>query len=886
MDHFWPSLLKIPGFLLEFITPIVKATKGRQELAFYTIPEYEQWKQSNEDGRGWTIKYYKGLGTSTAADAKKYFQAMVTHRKTFSPVCAEDRQLVDMAFNKKRADERKDWLKTCTPDTFLDHASSEAISISDFVNKELILFSQADNVRSIPSMLDGLKPGQRKIMFGCFKRKLKGEIKVMQLAGYVSEHAAYHHGEASLCQTIVGLAQDYVGSNNLNLLQPNGQFGTRLQGGKDAASPRYIFTGLSSWARVIFRPEDDALLKYLNDDGQSIEPEWYMPILPMVLVNGSEGIGTGWSTSIPSYNPGDIGKNLLRLMNGQECEAMHPWYSGFRGTIEPLDESCTKYKVAGTWRKLDDTTLEITELPVGTWTQSYKEFLEGLITATEGNFGLKDYKEYHTDSTVRFVLHLTEAGMEAAEKEGIEKRFKLSTTLSLSNLVCFDTQGRIKKFTEGPNQILRDFYDLRLTYYQKRKDHLADQLTREWTILSNKARFIKEIVEGKLVVQNKKKAEVVAELTARGYHNAKNDPKENGAVAEVEADENTEATHSGYDYDYLLKMPIYSLTRERIQQLETDCQSKEAALNDLLARQPKDLWRSDLDEFLSLWNQHETGKNTQIAALASSTASGGSNGGAKSRKNSGSAASKKAASATATCAVVAAKRYISDDEDEDEVEYGESESDFSIVEVKKPAKKETAKQAAKELKPAAAPKKPAAKRTKPAPIPTESGPLDGFIKRSKPSAASQPAPNLQPVNLIADDDELDLPLAERIARMLARKAATQAVGSSGTSSVAAPRHVPKAVVAAQRITIMDDEDESDEIIEDSPDQFDDSDGDDDLPTAHAAVAKAKSKPKPVSQPVKASKPKAPPKKRSPIVDSDDEEDEDVFDPSDDDVYIV
>lgn len=182
----------------------------------------------------------------------------------------------------------------------MDHNQSQ-LTLEEFINKELILFSMADNARSIPSMVDGCKPGHRKILFACFKRNLTHEIKVAQFAGYVSEHAAYHHGEQSLCSTIVNMAQNYVGSNNLPLLEPLGQFGTRLQGGKDSASPRYIFTKLSPLTRAIYHPADDDLLKYLNDDGQSIEPEWYMPIIPMVLLNGSEGIGTGWSTSIPNY---------------------------------------------------------------------------------------------------------------------------------------------------------------------------------------------------------------------------------------------------------------------------------------------------------------------------------------------------------------------------------------------------------------------------------------------------------------------------------------------------------------------------------------------------------------------------------------------------------
>ena len=180
----------------------------------------------------------------------------------------------------------------------------------DFVNKELILFSVADCARSIPSMCDGLKPGQRKVLFSCFKRNLTQEIKVAQLSGYVAEKSAYHHGEVSLQGTIVGLAQNFVGSNNINFLTPNGQFGTRYGGGSDCAAARYIFTNLSKVTRHVFNPDDDPVLNFLEDEGQSIEPEHYLPILPVCLINGADGIGTGWSTKIPQYNPREIVKNL------------------------------------------------------------------------------------------------------------------------------------------------------------------------------------------------------------------------------------------------------------------------------------------------------------------------------------------------------------------------------------------------------------------------------------------------------------------------------------------------------------------------------------------------------------------------------------------------
>ncbi len=312
----WPELLKL-RFLEEFITPIVKATKGSNSMSFFSLPEFFEWKAATDNWHTYKIKYYKGLGTSTSKEAKEYFSDMKRHRILFKHESGMDDFSIEMAFSKKEIEGRKKWLTNwmdeCKrrkelglPEIYLYEKDTKAVSYADFINKELILFSNLDNERSIPSVVDGFKPGQRKVMFTCLKRNDKREVKVAQLAGSVGEMSAYHHGEASLMGTIINLAQNYVGSNNINLLQPIGQFGTRLAGGKDHASPRYIFTQMSPLTRLIFNAYDDPLLEYLQEDNQRIEPRWYMPILPMVLVNGADGIGTGWMTRIPNYNPREI----------------------------------------------------------------------------------------------------------------------------------------------------------------------------------------------------------------------------------------------------------------------------------------------------------------------------------------------------------------------------------------------------------------------------------------------------------------------------------------------------------------------------------------------------------------------------------------------------
>ena len=376
---FWPELLKIDNFITSIITPIVKAFKRNDEVCFYNMEEYKQWKE-NTNQTGWKIKYYKGLGTSTSTEAKEYFKNLKQNTITYEWTSNElNDEAMLLAFKKTEADSRKEWIKENTKNIPIPDSSIKKITFNNFIHKELVLFSIADVQRSIPHIMDGLKPSQRKVLFGCIKRNLTQEIKVSQLAGYISEHSAYHHGEASLLQTIISMAQNYIGSNNLNLLLPNGQFGTRLMGGKDSASARYIFTQLSTWTQKLFCTIDNNLLNYLNDDGKYIEPEYYVPTLPTLLINGSKGIGTGYSTTIPCYNPQDIINNLKLLMIDEQADllSMDPWYKGFKGKIEKKENG--NYITIGNYRIIDSTTIRILELPIHVWTQDYKEFLDSLI---------------------------------------------------------------------------------------------------------------------------------------------------------------------------------------------------------------------------------------------------------------------------------------------------------------------------------------------------------------------------------------------------------------------------------------------------------------------------------------------------------------------------
>ena len=342
IDSEWSSLIQIPNFIGYMNTPILKATKGKEMLEFYNNGEYLNWRENlAQDSKKWSIKYYKGLGTSTSKEFKEYFlkKKIVNFKSTET-----SRTTIDMVFNKKRADDRKNWLSHYDRNLYLNTSNPE-VTYEEFINNDMIHFSKYDNDRSIPNICDGLKISLRKILYAGFKKNLTSEMKVAQFSGYVSEHSCYHHGEASLNGAIIGLAQNYVGSNNINLFMPCGQFGTRLMGaGRDAASERYIYTYLNPITRKLFPELDDNILKYNEDDGVIVEPIYYAPIIPMVLVNGAKGIGTGFSTDIMCYNPIQIIDYLVGKLNHTNMKTLviQPYYQGFKGTIYPCSFSLNK----------------------------------------------------------------------------------------------------------------------------------------------------------------------------------------------------------------------------------------------------------------------------------------------------------------------------------------------------------------------------------------------------------------------------------------------------------------------------------------------------------------------------------------------------------------
>jgi DNA topoisomerase-2 len=590
----WASLTRIPGFVSFMNTPILRAKKGQQTVVFYNEGEYNTWKanQTNNAG-GWTIKYFKGLGTSTSAEFKEYFANKKIVDFVYTGETSDN--TIDKVFNKKRADDRKTWLEQYDKHAFLD-TGRPAVQYEEFIDRELIHFSTYDCARSIPNMIDGLKTSLRKILFCAFKRRLTKEVKVAQFSGYVSEHSAYHHGEASLNGAIVNMAQNFVGSNNIHLLEPRGQFGTRLQGGNDSASERYIFTQLHPLARILFPEEDDSVLTFLDDDGTPVEPEYYVPILPFVLVNGISGIGTGFSCNIPSYNPIDIIHYLKNLLLGHAeypIGEFVPYFEGFNGTVSKIADQ--KYLIAGNYTRISDDKIRITELPVGTWTMPYITFLEGLMDGTTNEKtgkktapSIKDFTSVSTELVVDIVVQFPkdelatlEATIDQNGLNGVYKLLKLSTTITTTNMHMFNADRKLHKYNTV-EEIIGEFYDIRMKTYAERKAKMVEELQYRLKKMTNRAKYILENLNGEVDLRRKTAQHVADLLTARKY-----DKIDDG-------------------YQYLTKMPMDSVTQENVDAILKEKGETKQSLDTLVATTIEQMWIRELDAFLEVYTKYKS----------------------------------------------------------------------------------------------------------------------------------------------------------------------------------------------------------------------------------------------------------------------------------------
>ena len=940
IHYYWPSLMKnIPSFITAMRTPMIKAIKGKQMVEFFSKGQYDQWLEKNS-ANGWNIKYYKGLGTSTSLEAQDYFKRFDDLILEFTYNGKKDDSRIELAFANDKADARKAWLKHYDPYHFTDN-SKHQISLSEFIDDEFIHYSTDDNSRSIPNVIDGLKEGQRKIIFAAFKKGINKDIKIAQFGAYVAEVSSYHHGEKSVQDTITKMTQNFVGSNNIELLEPSGQCGclspntyvllwdgyikqardikigdlliddkgnptavkqltcgrdqmykishddnsyivnsqhiltlickkhkvvvkdvlnggydihyfdgknmnvyhtndvdnilskipdnnvfdisienymkfhpdvqklfcavynytpinwekkpvkinpyilgfwignnfhnlnddqwdifynyicnelqkynpniinncvildrefaelidkngynnisgikdeylgnsienrlellaglidaigvinnsieiknallfcnenvinsniqylvhslgynikpiiygfkisgenldkipsklhrreianlsfdcqfcdeitienagygefigwdvggrfllekftithnSRLLGGKDAASPRYIYTRFSALTKAIFKEEDFPLLDYLEDEGLKIEPNYYVPIIPLILTNGAQGIGTGYSLNSPNYNPVDIANNLYNKLDGKKLIQMVPWYRNFSGNITKIANN--KFITKGCYQIVKPNVIKITELPIGVWTTNYKEdFLETICITNKESIRKKLIKSYDNTSSnidVEFTLTFIPDEFERLKNKeiingcnGFELELKLVSKISADNVWLFDKDNTIKKYA-SPLKIIEEFYEIRIEYCKKRKAYILADLKSQLIKLQAKIKFIRSVVNGEIVINNKSREIIISML-------------ENNEFPRLDKNSDDEEASSNFGgYRYLLGMPLYTLTHEKIVELQNEFANIKGKFTELKGKTAEDIYRQDLDEFRAAYD--------------------------------------------------------------------------------------------------------------------------------------------------------------------------------------------------------------------------------------------------------------------------------------------
>lgn len=526
-------------------TPIVRVGKK-----YY----YDERSEITTNGES---KYFKGLGTTEKKDIGAIFGKKMTN---FILTGQESKDSLEMAFGKGETSERKEWVGRFKPgiksSKTIDHVNAQwnDQSIEDFIENDLVQFAHDDCVRSIPSVFDGLKESQRKILYAAKKEKFTKEMKITQFAGYVSKDTEYHHGEQNLLSTTIKMAQDFVGSNNFPFFTSEQMFGTRLAGGKDASQARYLHTKLLPTTNIMFPTADDKLLEIKYEGKMVIEPEYYVPIVPTILLNGCKGIGTGWCCDIPCFSLIDVADNVIKWINKQELTPLIPHYNGFTGDIKAMRGG--KFEIKGKWERESENKIKVTELPVGYWNDKFKEwcgYQDDII----------DVKDYSTPLIVNMVLIVTPT----FKYDKIEK--ELTTIVNTNNIVVFDNEGILRSIT------LSDVFDIwgrkREQLYTVRKNKDVKELQEKIEELSEKILFIGLVKESKINLFDEE-------------NNILRDMRKGGIINHIETIRNLSTKY---------------FTKEMRIKLETEKEDLKSKLEELKQTTIKSIWLKEIDQLLT-----------------------------------------------------------------------------------------------------------------------------------------------------------------------------------------------------------------------------------------------------------------------------------------------
>jgi len=561
--HFWPALAE--HFFVRFVTPIIKVSRGKQAKHFFNLTEFEQWRKSTPQSDKFFVQHLKGLGTSERADTISYFRDLASHLKTFK-FSPNTYQLTENIFGPKQIPWRKKWLTERGDGEVqpLDYKSS-IVPVDDFYNSELYEFSRSDIVRSIPSVVDGLKKSQRQALCGSlhhFEKTSNRMFKVAQLSGVIAAHTKYAHGETSLQDTIVNMAQDFCGSNNMPLFNTHGAFGSRMQSGRDAASARYIYTSLRTHTRKLFLQADDDILTYTLEEGSRAQPDFYVPTLPLLLLNGSHGIGTGFATKLPCFNPGDIVRMVRARIDGQPVEEPLPFYTGY-STNHLTRSDPSKWIFTGTFERISARKIAITELPVGTAIEGYKE---KVLDRVEEDGGVKRVIVAHVDeNSPRFEIELDND----LSDEQIITKFRLSSTFTRNCMYFLDSRGKVKQYTRIVD-IVDDWLAVKLEYTEKRRQTLITVNDQHLGDLELKIKFLRAVAEDRIVLAKRTRTNIRAQMQSRGI------PE----------------TH----HEKFLAMSLGSISSDRIAALENEAETIRVTLGELRGTTAGNMYLADLNE--------------------------------------------------------------------------------------------------------------------------------------------------------------------------------------------------------------------------------------------------------------------------------------------------
>jgi DNA topoisomerase-2 len=568
LHELFPTLFKKEGFIVSMETPIVKVfqKKGKDDLLFYDENTFEDYRRDHSKLKN--FKYYKGLGSIDTKDVSEFFGKKLV-KYSFDN---KAEQSINKVFKDENANDRKKWLNNFNPrvsnycldllpelkEKTKDGTTIKLINakISDFMEHEMIKFSYEDCKRSLGGCIDGLKESQRKVIYA-IRKKFKKQtdfIKVAQLSGYVAEQTDYKHGEQNLCETIIKFAQDFVGGNNIALLEPSGQFGTRLEGGKDSSASRYIHTKPDKILKYIFREEDDPVLEYSAEG----EPVTFVPILPLILINGSIGIGTGWSCFIPQYNPIELVEYIHKKLSGLEMEPLdlNPYYKNFKGKIKPYDEEKTKFTTYGKMKRIDDETIQVTELPIGMWTDKFKDQCYSLIEKGVMSQLINESTTDKVNFTLKNVQDTTD--------------IKLTSTLHTTNMVLFNHENVITKY-HTINDIFEEYFKTRLHFYKLRKDHILAKLKDSVDLNENKLKFILKVVNNENFLKQEDEA-IIDLLNEEHFLKVDN------------------------TFNYLLNIPVRGCTLNAVKVLRSTISKLKEELVELAKLTTNQMWLKELDE--------------------------------------------------------------------------------------------------------------------------------------------------------------------------------------------------------------------------------------------------------------------------------------------------